>query len=98
MLCNILHRKEHNSRDWGFFVIDGVSLFEKAQWRAENKFVFGKLREAVTDPTMNVVVKLLATIPGISRAVKEMIRPDNRLWVPRDGISESGIFPRKGIS
>ncbi len=75
-----------------FCIIDGVSLFEKEQWRAQIELVVWKLREMVADPTLNVVLKSLMTSPGISRVVKGILRSEDRIWIPKDVVAEGKLL------
>jgi hypothetical protein len=93
VLCNLFHRIVAQLPGMALFcIIDGVSLFEKEQWRAQIELVVWKLREMVADPTLNVVLKLLMTSPGISRVVKGILRSEDRIWIPKDAAAEGKLL------
>ncbi|CZR68655.1 uncharacterized protein PAC_18554 [Phialocephala subalpina] len=99
VLCNLFHRIVAQLPGIILFcIIDGVSLFEKEQWRAQIELVVWKLREIVADPTMNVVLKLLITSPGISRVVKGILRAEDRIWIPKDAATEGKLLTGKDMA
>lgn len=67
-----------------FCVIDGISLYERLDWREETCYVVGKVREIAESPALNAIFKLLLTTPGRSRYIKEHISPQDQLVLPLD--------------
>ncbi|KAI9680201.1 MAG: hypothetical protein M1829_001438 [Trizodia sp. TS-e1964] len=78
-----------------FCVIDGISLYENWEWRAETCFVIRKLRELSEDPHLQALLKLLVTSPLASRLVKDHISIEDHLILPRDAGAERQILTER---
>jgi hypothetical protein len=50
------------------------------------------MREIVADLTMNAVLKILITSPGISRYFKNILRIEDKIWIPRDAAAEGRLL------
>jgi hypothetical protein len=79
-----------------FCVIDGVSLYERTDWRGDLSFVVDRLSDLVKDERLQPTFKLLMTSPYASKYIHRRIAPYQHV-VLRSGTADGRTISQRSV-